>query len=110
MKKLLLSFFVLATVSVSCFAQKEKHSKWVSDKGYWMIESNIKTPKSSIIYFFNNDNVMIYQEKVQGMRIKTKKQRTLTRLRAALEQAVVAWEKGIKPGENDLLVTTAFKK
>ncbi|WP_410971329.1 hypothetical protein, partial [Salmonella sp. SAL04269] len=32
--------------------------KWVSEKGYWIIESNIKTPETSIVYFYTNDNTL----------------------------------------------------
>ncbi len=65
---LLLNFF-----SITLFAQSAEDSietiayptpKCVSEKGYWVAESNIHTPKVNTIYFYNNDNVMVYKENV----------------------------------------------
>lgn len=66
--------------------------KWVSDKGYWQVVSNIKDPKNFMIYFFNNEGVLVYHEKVEGVKLDLKKKKTLMRLKRALEQSIVAWE------------------
>ena len=110
MKKI--SFFLmLAGITITCFSQQKKSvPKWVSDRGYWIIESNRKMPKKSTIYFYTNDNVMVYQEKVEGLKLKTARQKTLVHLKQVLEQTVTAWEKGIKINDTGLLVATPFKK
>jgi hypothetical protein len=102
---------VLIAFSMNCAAQEEKPftPKWVSPNGYWVVESNIKTPLSSIIYFYNNDNQVIYKEKLDGVRINIKKRKTLMGLRKILEASVVAWNAKQSPGENRLLVANAFK-
>ena len=117
MKKQPYSFLLTTFMIVSffCFVQQghsqnRAKAKCISSKGYWVIENNIKTPESNTIYFYNNDNVMVYQEKLEGIKINTKKRKTLLKLKSALEQAVVAWEGGHKATENNILVTTAFKK
>ncbi len=110
MKKIF-SILALTIISCTCFSQlKKKDAKLVSERGYWMIESNLKTPKASTIYFYTNDNVVIYQESVQGIKVKPNKQKTRIRLKEALEQAITAWEKGKKANEDTMLVATALKR
>ena len=53
---------------------------------------------------------MVYQEKVEGLKLKTARQKTLVHLKQVLEQTVTAWEKGIKINDTGLLVATPFKK
>src|SRR5215208_5253759 len=107
MKKQLFTLTLACIFSAICFgqAQKTKVPAWISDRGYWQIESNIKTPKTSTIYFFNNNHEIVYQEKIEGMKINVKKRKTLMRLKQVLDQAVVAWERGQKTSDTVLLVT-----
>jgi len=109
MKKQLL--IVLLAVSLSSYsrAQQSQTQKCLSEHGYWTVESNVKTPKTSIIYFYNNDNVMVYKEKVDGFRLKINKTKTRMRLKGILEQSVTAWEQKHIFSENNLLVATALK-
>jgi hypothetical protein len=103
-------------LSVSSFAQDEQPNyapavpKWVSEKGYWIIESNIKTPENSIIYFYNNDNELVYKEKIEGVQINLKKKRVLMQLKTILEQSISAWDKQHILKQNEMLVTLALKK
>ncbi len=112
----LLIVMVLCSLAAVCFAQDEQQSytlvtsKWISEKGYWTIESNIKTPENSIIYFYNNENALVYKEKIEGMKINLKKRKVLMHLKNILEQSVIAWEKQHILRENEMLVTVALKK
>lgn len=36
----------------------------------WVVESNVKTPKNSIVKFYNTNQKLIYQEVVTGKKIK----------------------------------------
>jgi hypothetical protein len=90
---------VLATFIMSCnfvMAQEEgnyskpKTSKWVSDKGFWVIESNVKTPRSSVVHFYNNNNKLISTVSVEGKRLNPERRKTLKNLKKALEQVVDA--------------------
>lgn len=93
----LLLMLVLAMGSINCLAQDEPAERpiprWVSDKGYWQVVSNIKDPENFVVYFFNNEGVVVYQEKVEGVKLDLKKKKNLMRLKRELEQSVVAWEK-----------------
>ena len=115
-----ISTFLLAVVlcGSSCvgFAQIEQEiyapatPKWVSDKGYWVIESNVKTPKNSVIYFYNNDNELVYKEKLDGIRINWKKKRVLMHLKTVLEQSIASWNTQHFFKQNEMLVAGALGK
>ena len=111
---LLLNFFSLAV-----FAQLSEEAletitypstTGVSEKGYWVVESNIHTPKVNTIYFYNNDNVMVYKENVNGMVISLRKRRVKIGLKKVLEQSILAFNR--KPGfaENKMLVVNLIKR
>ena len=111
MKKLLYSslFVLFLMTSYASSAQNRSKAKCISSKGYWVIENNVKDLKSNTIYFYNNDNVMVYREKVNGIKLHPERRKTLLKLKSALEQAVVG-DNGQKENLNGVLVMTAFKK
>ena len=114
-RKLLRSamILVLAMLSIKGVTQETQAvrtiPKWISEKGYWQVESNIKTPENFIVYFFNNEGTMVYKERVEGVKLNIKKRRTLMRLKKLLDQAVIAWEDHPVMKENEMLVATALK-
>ena len=82
---------------------------WVSEKGWWVVESNIHTPKQHIIYFYNNDGVLVYKEKIEGLRINASKRTTRMQLKQVLETTVLAWEKQHRMKENEALVVSQLR-
>jgi len=119
MKKLASVFFITAALcsfSTSILAQDEQQNntiatpKWVSDKGYWVIESNVKTPENSVIYFYNNDNELVYKEKLEGIRINWKKRRVLMHLKTVLEQSIASWNQQHLFKQNEMSVAIALRK
>lgn len=98
--KAILSLILFAVVFLSApdtYAQfrirEAKTPKWISEKGFWQIQSNVQTPAKNIIYFYNNDKLLIYKESLNGVILDLKKRRIKMRLKRILETAVVAWEK-----------------
>ena len=93
------TLLLFLVTSAGSFAQDEAESipqripRWISDKGYWVVQSNVKTPLNSVIHFYNNDNVLVYREKVDGVKINLNKSRIKMRLKRILEQSIVAYEK-----------------
>jgi hypothetical protein len=83
--------------------------EWVSEKGWWMIESNIHAPKKHIVYFYNNDGVLVYKEKIEGLRIRPARKGTKMQLKQALETAVQAWERKQQLTENETLVANSLR-
>ena len=111
MKKIKQIALVVAMLTITGFAfgQKENRNSsannpsWVSDKGFWVIETNVKTPKRSVVHFYNNDRQLIYSEKVEGRKLKVKRKRTLVQLKNALDKVIYAWEKNGEVQEQALL-------
>ncbi|RYY39936.1 MAG: hypothetical protein EOO08_08570 [Chitinophagaceae bacterium] len=94
MKSMLLLFLVLASLLLaagSANAQK-RQPKWVPVKGYWVVEDNINQPGVAIVYFYNQQSELVYQETV-NRRIDLDRRRTLLRLNRTLEEAVATWER-----------------
>jgi len=86
----------LSLISICSCAQEHQPTRiprWVSEKGYWVVESNINTPLDHIIWFYDNDNVLIHKETVSGIRLNVKKTKVKMKLKKALESAITAWEK-----------------
>jgi len=113
--KSLIAISVSVSLSTNVIAQQnetedQRTPKWISDKGYWVIESNIKTPQSSVIHFYNTDNTKIYSEKVEGVKLNIKKRKTLMQLKKALDESLMAWGKSKLPYENQQVVKNILKQ
>jgi hypothetical protein len=110
----LLTTVLFLSVSTASFAQQEhlstKFPKWLSRNGYWVVESNVKTPKNNTIYFYTTDNTMVYKETVEGVKLHLNRTKTLMRLKGVLDQSVTAWQQQHVAKENQMLVTTAFRR
>jgi len=99
-------------VQAATFAQDNPppSPEWVSAKGYWVVESNIHAPKQHTVYFYNNDGVLVYKEKIDGLRINPKRFITRMQLKRVLESAVMAWENNQQLKENQSLVVNSLRK
>ena len=116
MKKNLFVAVISLLITVGTFAQTDEEQtnsyavpKWVSNKGYWVIESNKQTPQNSIVYFYSNDNVLVYKEKIEGVVLNLKKRKTKMSLKKVVEQSVLAFEKMKKPAENEMWVVNTIR-
>ena len=114
MKKYFQTVLIMFLLGLSAAAQDASPEKypvpdWLSGKGYWVIESNRNSPRKSIVHFYNNEHMVVYREKVEGIRINLNRKKTLYRLKNVLEQAIVAWEKEKVLRENEQLVAKALK-
>jgi hypothetical protein len=94
----------LTFISLGSFAQEELQTittpRWVSDKGYWVVESNIHSPLDHIVRFYNNDDVLIYKETITGIKLNPAKRKVKMKLKKVLDASVLAWEKNRVPEEN----------
>jgi hypothetical protein len=105
------SIFIILFFSLLSMAQAQaasKTPKWLSGKGIWVIESNIKTPKNATIYFYNNNRELIYKEVVTNKKINTERVSVRKKLESVLVQAVTAWEKEKTVKENGVWVASRF--
>jgi hypothetical protein len=104
-----LLFGLLIHVTLLAQDKKPVPPAWASDKGWWMVESNIHARKQNIVYFYNNDGVLVYRETVEGIRINPAKKRTRMHLKQVLETSVLAWEKLHQVKENENLVVNSLR-
>ena len=96
---LLICLYVLPfTVSAQ---HSSKMPKWLSNKGFWILETQRSTPKNSIVYFYNNEQVLIYKETINNKRINVARKKVRKQLEAVLEQALASWQKEKVAKEND---------
>ncbi len=119
MKKKLFTCFIALGFLLTCttvFAQNDEPEvvtpttpRWVSNIGYWVVEDNIHTPKYNIIYFYNNDNMLVYKEALNGVALKLKKRTTKMRLKKLVDQTVMAYMQKQKASENEMLVAKLIK-
>ena len=84
-------------------------SKWISDKGYWVVEGNIYNPTNHIIYFYTNNNLLVYKEEINNVRLNLRRKKTLKRLKCALEQSIAIWEQKPVLHQNEKLIAALFK-
>lgn len=102
MKKIILLSFSLICLGLAGLTQQKKEE---SDKGYWVIENNIKTPRQSVVYFYTPENQLVYKETVIGRKLNVSRRRICKRLNAVLEQSILAWKnnKAMKAGQQLVL-------
>ena len=81
---------------------------WIPENGYWIVESNIKTPKHAIVYFYSDDDIMIYKEEIEGIKLNLKKEKTKMKLKKLLESALWAWEAKKPINETAKIVNFSF--
>jgi hypothetical protein len=94
----------------STFAQSKGSPEGVSEKGWWVIETNVHMPKKNIVYFYNNDGTLVYKEKIEGIRINPSRKTTRMQLKQVLESAVVTWEQKHTLQEDQELVANSLRK
>jgi hypothetical protein len=110
-KHLFVTLLAGLLIQAGLFAQDKAPvvPEWVSEKGWWVVESNSHTPKKHIVYFYNNDGVLVYKEKIEGLRINPSKKTTRLQLKQVLETSVLAWENKQELRENQALVINCLR-
>lgn len=113
---ILTSFSLVSIGSIAQLpSQQERRPRfpgWVSEKGYWVIESNIKSPLDHVVKFYDNENNLVYKESLTGIKMNPEKRKVKMKLKKILESAVLAQENrkdGIISIEETALVKSAFR-
>jgi hypothetical protein len=83
---------------------------WVSEKGYWVVESNIHSPYRHTVFFYNNDNVLMYKESLEGVKLNAEKRKVKMKLKKALETSALVWHSpnelpGGTPADRSIVMT-----
>ncbi len=101
---------LLVTINASAQNErKEDAAPWVSSKGYWVIETNTKTPLQHTVRFYTNEDSLVYTEKVEGIRLNPERRKIKMKLKEVLETSVTAWERNKIPEVDKNYVTTVLK-
>ena len=82
----------LLAITVSSFAFSQEINK-PEPVGFWVVENNVKSPKESTVFFYNQDHVLVYKETVSGKKLNVSRKKTIKQLNAVLLQSVLVYEK-----------------
>jgi hypothetical protein len=112
--KMMIVAGVLSSTTIAAIAQENENgqstkAKWISDKGFWVVESNIKTPQTSTVYFYNNQNDLLYKEQLDGVKLNIKKRRTLMMLKQVLDKSLLQTDVAKKERQDQQLVKNTLK-
>ncbi|MEO5594919.1 MAG: hypothetical protein ABIR15_03185 [Chitinophagaceae bacterium] len=96
MKKNIITYLataILVFASFSSYSQDHDRSApaWVSDKGYWVVETNIHQPLQYTIRFYNNENTIIGTKDISGKKMNMKRRRVKMQLKSMLEFSLAEW-------------------
>lgn len=92
MKRLFIFILILSTNWAA--AQTSALPKWLPGEGYWVAESNKANKYQATVYFYNNDNQLIYKETIVHRSFNLAKRRTLMHLRSVLDTAIALHRNG----------------
>ncbi|RNI29167.1 hypothetical protein [Rufibacter latericius] len=88
MKNIFLKFVLV--VGLFTFLPSPKVSAQApASSWYWVVESNTRQKKSSIVRFYNKEHQLVYEESVTGRKLDIKKPKTRKLLDNALQQVMV---------------------
>jgi hypothetical protein len=112
MKRCLYLVIALVMMYASVTAQEEKPvvPAWAPEAGYWVAENNVKQPRNYTLYFYNDDHVLVYKEKLEGVRLNLESARVKKRLKKVLEKSLLAWQEFHKVKENEGLVINLLQR
>lgn len=110
------ALLLISIGSIAQYKQKEERRPrfpgWVSEKGYWVVESKQVSPPDHTIYFYDNQHNLVYSEKLTGVHLNPEKKKVKMKLKKILEAAVLAYEEKKDDGsfaENRSVVRSAFR-
>lgn len=107
-KTIITSICFIISICISAHAkQVPSKAHMQNPEGYWVLESNIRKPDQSIIYFYSADHQLMYKETLTGIVVNPQKQRTQKKLNKLLTEIYYGWEWASKSEKQ--LVYKSFK-
>lgn len=76
--------------------------------GFWVVESSLAAPRDVIVRFYEERNVLIYEEHLMGVRMDVSKRRTRRKLDQSLLDARVVWQANKRTTGDRGLVAARF--
>lgn len=93
MKRKILIFLLACSINLACAQGSFRNI----NKGTWVVESNIRSPRDQVIKFYNSRLELIYQESVDNKKIRYEREKIRKALDKTLEIALKNSEK-TEPG------------
>lgn len=69
-----------------------KVKPWVCTNGFWVVESNIKTPLLNKVRFYTGNGLLMEEKEMNGIRLNVKRGKVKIALKQMLETVMLAWE------------------
>lgn|GEM_PF-1572481 len=82
-------FFIALVVTAPATAQVARLA--LPQTGFWVVETNPKVERGSMVRFYTNENALIYEEFLEGKCLNVRKAKTQAFLHRALDKAMVNW-------------------
>lgn len=83
-------FSLLLTILLLVVATNTQAQRHAPKEGYWVVESNIKTPQKCTVYFYNNQHQLVYKEETNDLKLDISKGKVRRQLNAVLQQSIAA--------------------
>lgn len=99
MKFVTFNILLLMAIVIGTKAQEIKPTQ-KADFANWVIESNVKTPKTSTVKFYNAKQELIYEEVIAGKRLNVRREKVKKKLNEILVQLA---EKNTKINQYNLV-------
>ena len=103
---------LMTLLYLGSFAQEKNPAapKWHSEKGYWVVESNIHSPLQHEVRFYNNDNLLLYRETLTGIKLDPTRRSVKMKLKKILDSSAEAWQGQKRMEENKDYVMAILKR
>ena len=75
---------------------------------YWQIESNLKTPKHAVVFFYSANHELMYKETIDGKRLNVNRPKIRRMLNEVLNEVATAWQQERRVKENEFFVAKRF--
>lgn len=105
--KAIVSIIAILIISNSAYTQSKTYT---SEKGFWVIVSDIHNKKNNTIQFYDNNSNLIYEEKITGISINIKRKKNLRILKDGLEKAIAYWAQNHEVIKNGEIVAVLIHK
>lgn len=107
---MLIAGLIIASFTATAQEEDPVLPAWVSDKGYWVVESNRNVADSCTVYFYNNDLQLVYRETIRNAKLDISKRRVRMLLKKVLEKSVKSYARQQRIEENRDLLAAVLKK
>ena len=106
MKKTFL--FLQLTIILFFCASAYAQDRTPSPETYWVIESNVKTPRHSVVYFYSTNHEVMYKETIDGKKLNIDRPRIRRSLNKSLKVVTLAWQADKQMKADGLLLAKRF--